>query len=72
MKLGMMWQDTSTADMADKVREAARYYVTKYGKAATLAFVNPTQHSVDAVDGVKVKPSRSVRPNHIWLGVEDE
>lgn len=55
---------------ADKIRRAAAYYQEKHGTPPSLAFVN-LMWSGTAVDGIEVKAIRSVPPNNIWIGVNE-
>ena len=73
------------AELTAKVERAALYYRNKYGKAPTLYFVHPTMlanargqaqtipegESMESyrAAGVEVRPTRSILPNHLWIGV---
>lgn len=48
---------------------AISYYEKKFGQNPTVAFVHP----MTAIDEctIKIKTSRSILPNHIWLGVDE-
>jgi hypothetical protein len=73
MKIGMLWFDNNpTRTLAQKIEEAAAYYQKKYGTTPNLAFVHPwmqTPGSSNNVDGIEVKTSKSILPNHIWIGI---
>lgn len=83
MNVGMLWFDNDPkTEMALKIERAVEYYRQKYGRAPTLCFVHPsmiaktaapeTEAEADAplkAAGVEVRSSRSVLPNHFWLGV---
>lgn len=79
MNIGMLWFDNDPkAEMVAKIERAAAYYREKYGKKPNLCFVHPSMlhkdHPVDtpwriSSAGVEVRPSRSVLPNHFWIGV---
>lgn len=72
MNAGMLWYDGSKRPIEDKVREAAAYYLKKYGVSAAFCMVQTeaVEKSLK-VDGVLVQPARYVMPNHLWLGVDD-
>jgi len=73
MNIGMLWFDNdSKTTLEAKVGRAVSYYQGKYGKAPTLCFVHPSmlQANVNAVAGLEVRTTRSVMPNHFWIGVK--
>ncbi len=80
MNIGMLWFDNDPkAEMTKKIERAASYYRQKYGKAPNVCFIHPSMlHLESAADkntppvkaaGVEVRTSRSVLPNHFWIGV---
>ena len=72
MNIGMLWFDNDNkADLATKIQRAANYYHTKYGKAPNLCLVHPRTLGDNPIkgNGIEVKATRSVLPNHFWLGV---
>lgn len=72
MNIGMLWFDNDNkADLATKIMRAANYYHMKYGKAPNLCLVNPRTMGSDGWHGagIEVRTTRSVLPNHFWLGV---
>ncbi len=72
MNIGMLWFDNDNkADLATKIQRAASYYNQKYGKAPNLCLVNPRTLGSNPwkSPGIEVKATRSVLPNHFWLGV---
>ena len=72
MNIGMLWFDNDNkADLATKIQRAADYYHTKYGKTPNLCLVHPRTMGNYAWKGagIEVKATRSVLPNHFWLGV---
>ncbi len=72
MNIGMLWFDNDNkADLATKIQRAASYYHTKYGKAPNLCLVNPKTLGDFPWKGkgIELKATRSVLPNHFWLGV---
>jgi hypothetical protein len=74
MNIGMLWFDNDTkADLKTKVYRAADYYQRKYGKAPNLCFVHPSMVNGDNSwqnNGIELRTTRSVLPNHYWLGVQ--
>ncbi len=72
MNIGMLWFDNDTkADLATKIQRAANYYHNKYGRAPNLCLVHPKTlgSNIYKGNGIEVKTTRSVLPNHFWLGV---
>ncbi len=72
MNIGMLWFDNDNkADLATKIQRAASYYHTKYGKAPNLCLVNPKTLGDFPWKGkgIELKVTRSVQPNHFWLGI---
>jgi len=80
MNIGMLWFDNDPkAELTLKVERAAAYYRNKYGRQPTLCFVHPSmlgspnagqdpQTSLKA-GNIEVRSTRSVLPNHFWIGV---
>lgn len=74
MREGMLWFDNSdTRPIVDKVIRAADYYHSNYGTRPTLCFVHPTALLAGPVqvEGIEVRTTNSVLPNHFWLGVAE-
>ena len=81
MNVGMLWFDNDPkTELALKIERAAGYYRQKYGRSPTLCLVHPSMIGKSATPapeteaplktaGVEVRSSRSVLPNHFWLGV---
>ena len=72
MNIGMLWFDNDNkADLATKIQRAVNYYHTKYGKTPNICLVHPRTLGDDPLirSGIEVKATRSVLPNHFWLGV---
>jgi hypothetical protein len=70
---GMMWFDNDPkTTLTAKIVAAATYYREKYGLIPNLCWVNPKVlvEPEFTVGRVVVKPSRSVMPGHLWIGVE--
>lgn len=83
MNIGMLWFDNDPkAELNAKIQRAAAYYHSKYGATPTLCFVHPSMlpgatgpavaqdnNSHLKSGEVEVRGSRSVLPNHLWIGV---
>jgi hypothetical protein len=80
MNIGMLWFDNDPkAELAVKVERAAAYYRNKYGRAPTICFVHPSMFGATPpppsetgglkAGGLEIRSTRSVLPNHLWLGV---
>lgn len=74
MNIGMLWFDNdSKVDLATRIQRAASYYRSKYGQAPNLCFVHPSMVAAAPVNpngsGIELRTTRSVLPNHFWLGV---
>jgi len=80
MNVGMLWFDNDPkTELSAKVERAASYYRNKYGSTPTLCFVHPTmlaklipgnaEQTGYKAAGVEVRSTRSVLPNHFWIGV---
>lgn len=73
MDIGMLWFDNDPqADLAKKIARAANYYQNKYGQTPNLCFVHPTMlkdQQPTRTGSIELRQSRSVLPNHFWLGV---
>jgi hypothetical protein len=72
MNIGMLWFDNdSKTDLPAKIKRAATYYKEKYGQTPNLCFVHPSMVKAPAPSevGIELRTTRSVLPNHFWLGV---
>lgn len=82
MKIGMLWFDNDKqTDLVTKVENAADYYQQKYGLRPNTCYVHPTmapekeepgdkdESPILKAGNVHVKTSKTVLPNHIWIGV---
>ena len=74
MKTGMLWFDNDPkTDIYLKVKRAINYYQTKYGHSPDLCYIHPSmieKYSIKS-NGIEVRSSKQVLPNHFWLGVSD-
>lgn len=74
MNVGMLWFDNDPkTDLAVKIARAADYYCKKYGQSPNLCFVHPNMLGglPWQGNGIEVRTTRSVLPNHFWLGVNN-
>jgi hypothetical protein len=74
MNIGMLWFDNDNkSDLATKIQRAATYYHSKYGKAPNLCLVHPKTlgDNLWKSGNIEVRTTRSVLPNHFWLGVNN-
>ena len=80
MEIGMLWFDNDKkTDYEAKIERAATYYRNKYGKTPNLCFVHPcmipingsknTEKTSIKSQGVEVRTSKTMLPNHFWIGI---
>jgi hypothetical protein len=72
MNIGMLWFDNDTkTDLSAKIKRAASYYKEKYGQNPNLCFVHPSMLKAPPTPevGIELRTTRSVLPNHFWLGI---
>jgi mevalonate pyrophosphate decarboxylase len=72
MNVGMLWFDNDPkADIQIKINRAVDYYRNKYGQTPNLCFVHPSMVKASPIKtaSIEIRSSRSVLPNHFWLGV---
>jgi len=81
MNVGMLWFDNDPkAGLSVKIARAASYYRAKYGRQPTLCFVHPSMLPAEVAQAspeqapfvageIEVRSSRSVLPNHFWIGI---
>lgn len=73
MRIGMMWHDKRLSGSPGvAIRAAQAYYKAKYGHEPNLVCINPANDGDIDVVGITIELSRSVLPNNLWMGVEDE
>jgi len=72
MNVGMLWFDNDPkTDIMSKINRAVDYYRIKYGQTPNLCFVHPSMVKTSPIktSSIEVRSSRSVLPNHFWLGL---
>jgi hypothetical protein len=70
----MLWFDDGPQGLKDKVARAVSFYATKYGRSPTVCLVHPATRAgaeMPSVDGVLLRETRSILPNHFLVGIED-
>jgi hypothetical protein len=76
MNGGMLWFDSDPkTSLVEKIVKAFIYYQKKYGRAAELCLVNPSalnDQKLEEIQGLTVRPWKSVLPGHFILGVQDD
>jgi hypothetical protein len=83
--LGLLWfDDDPNRDLKQKLGNATRRYMEKFGHQPTICYVHPSMLNGLADNGasavslevgglqLRVVPRRSVLRHHLWLGVDDE
>jgi hypothetical protein len=75
MEEGLLWFDNDAKrTVEEKVRQAATRYAEKFHpERPNVCFVNPTEVEGQelGVDGITVRPLRSILPHHFWIGREE-
>jgi hypothetical protein len=75
MSIGMLWfNNDPKMTLANKIKQAAAYYLKKYGRAPELCLVHPAMldgQTLNDVGGITVRPWRPVLPGHLWIGVDE-
>ena len=73
MNTGMLWFDNDPKRaLAEKISEAAAYYLKKYKVTADMCMVNPKAvvEPMVEVPGITVRPMRAMMPGYLWIGAE--
>jgi hypothetical protein len=69
---GMLWFDNDKKrTLSEKIRRAADYFNKKYGRVPNVCFVNKKVTEAVDLPGIKVRPTRSILPNHFLVGMEE-
>jgi hypothetical protein len=73
MNIGMLWfDDDPRKTLETKIEQAVARYSAKYGRAPNACYVNPTATPANSIhEGLHIITARTVRPNYLWLGIED-
>lgn len=73
--IGMLWySENSKLPLAERIGQAVSYYQTKYGVQPNICFTNPRTlgETPPVIEGLELRPSRYVLPNHFWIGIRKE
>ena len=81
----LWFDNDKKADLDVKIERAVEYYQNKYGDNPNLCFVHPSMLAGNGTapktkkrgnnahqppnEGIELRPSPSMMPNHFWLGV---
>jgi len=72
MKSGLLWFDSSSDFLGDKIERAAKRYKEKFGVSPDIAMVNPQMlqdKPAVKIKNIRIEPKSTIMPNHIWLGL---
>lgn len=75
MREGLLWFSNNTDyTLAQKIGLAAQFYYDRYGMKPTLCFVNPVMLADEKaeVEGIEIRATHSVLPNHFWIGATND
>ena len=80
-KIGLMWFDDRSVLMGEKVTGAAERYCEKSGAEPTTCYIHPLDfeaalppkgNGTMTVNGIEVKPLKTMLRYHLWLIEENE
>ncbi len=73
MQIGMLWYDDDPKKTLEtKIEQATARYVEKYGHRPNACYISAALGTTDAKkQGLRVIPARTLRPNYLWIGVDD-
>jgi hypothetical protein len=69
MRIGLMYFDNSKKSFTEKCEGAIAYYTAKYGHAPNEIWIHP-KTAITEIPNVAIRLSRSILPNHFWIGLE--
>ncbi|MBN1265408.1 MAG: hypothetical protein JXA25_07940 [Anaerolineales bacterium] len=73
MEVGMLWFDNdSQRSLPERIEKAAQYYYRKYGRDASVCYLNPAGDVVELpgmVGEIRILSSKKILPDHFWIGV---
>ena len=75
MQYGVLWFDANLKlDLQAVADRAAHYVLGKYGCMPTICFVHPgvLSQKTRLKNGLEIRPSRYVLPNHLWLEISPD
>ena len=73
MQIGLMWYDDDPRkSLETKMEQAAARFHEKYGRAPNACYVSlALAASEKKHSGMRIVAARSIRPNYLWVGVDD-
>jgi hypothetical protein len=73
MEVGMLWFDNDrNRSLPERIERAALYYCRKYGRDASVCYLNPRGDMVELpgqVGEIRILPSTTILPDHFWIGI---
>jgi len=73
MEVGMLWFDNDPKrSLPERIEKAAQYYFSKYGRDASVCYMNPKGDLNDLpgmVGEIRILSSKTILPNHFWIGI---
>jgi hypothetical protein len=74
MNSGMLWfDDDPRKSLETKIAQAAARFSEKHGRRPTTCCVSPSVAGMpQALAGIRVIALARIRPNYLWLGLDDE
>ncbi len=74
LKIGMLWYEKDADDVYTMISAAAAHYFAKFGKVPRYCHVHPImfkneQTILKQPDNMKIILDKTIRPNHVWVGV---
>jgi hypothetical protein len=79
MDTGMLWFDNNKRDtLSTRIEQAVKYYQQKYGQRPNRCFIHPTMiktnhpDSLASTNGIEIRTTVYILPNHFWLGIDSE
>lgn len=77
MNVGMLWFDEDKSQaVKERIERAAAYYCKKYGRTASLCFMNSITVGKETIPShigsIRVQTSPLVLQDHFWIGVDEK
>jgi len=73
MEVGMLWFDNDQQQsLPERIEKAAKYYYRKYGRDASVCYLNPEGTIIELpgkVGEIRILVSKKILPDHFWIGV---
>ena len=68
----LLWFDNDkTRSLQEKIIRAGNFYFKKYQTIPTRCQVNPADFDKNThVEGIKIEASKTIMPNHFWIGLK--